>query len=481
MWIREAHVRVTLRQGASAPTPSPAGEGAQVLSLRERGLRGEAFLSRIGLMVVALLICLPPLQAQTPAPLLTLPSANAVASVGRAYALLPSGEVAVVNPSAFSVGVVNLRTRALSREIPLSFAPQRLLLMPERARIAVLSEGAPRLAVIDVATLTVAREIELDVPLLAGASAQGMAALSPSRVVVGLPDRLIEVDLLTGETVLAARLPSGGVLLAAWGSYRYRISERGEFEVIGVGGVRVTAPLPTGDRVHRVGVPALDARSGLLYVPLTLRAEGDPDLLPFDAQFSAVLAVIDLARPGVRDWIRLDVADGVWHLPSAALLNADRTRLLLVYAASSRLSVLDVRGGRRIITTTVGAHPIDVGFSADGQFAFTLNRVDGTLTLLDGRLFGAPESIPTTERTPQPVVSVGERWFYTAADPRIAWNHAMSCATCHAPRGVLTTYAARSDDELSAFLTAHIVNAQGGSGLNDVDLAALVAFLRSLP
>lgn len=443
--------------------------------------RGECRVPRWYLLVAALLICVPPLQAQTPAPLLTLPSANAVGSVGRAYAVLPSGEVAVVNPSASSVGVVNLRTRALSREIPLSFAPQRLLLMPERARIAVLSEGAPRLAVIDVATLTVTREIVLDVPLLAGASAQGMAALSPSRVVVGLPDRLIEVDLLTGETVLAARLPSSGVLLAAWGSYRYRINERGEFEVIGAGDVRVTAPLPTSERVHRVGVPALDVRGGLLYVPLTLRVEGDPDLLPFDAQFDAVLAVIDLARPGVRDWIRLDVADGVWHLPSAALLNADRTRLLITYAASNRLSVLDVRAGRRVITTPVGAHPLDVGFSTDGQFAFTVNSVDRTLTLLDGRLFGAPESLPTTEVAPQPVISVGERWFYTAADPRIAWNHTLSCHTCHTPRGVLASYAARSDDELSAFLTAHIVNAQGGSGLNEVDLAALVAFLRAQP
>lgn len=481
MWIKGAHVRVMLRQGASSPTPSPAGEGAQVPSLRERGLRGEAFLSRISLMMIVMLISVLPAQAQTPTPLLTLPSANAVASVGRAYAALPSGEVAVVNPSASSVGVINLRTRALSREIPLSFAPQRLLLMPERARIAVLSEGTPRLAVIDVATLTVAREIELDVPLLLGTSAQGIAALSPTRVVVGLPDRLIEVDLLTGETLLAARLPSSGVLLAAWGSYRYRISERAEFEVIGAGGVRVTSPLPTREQVRHVGVPALDARGGLLYVPLTLRAEGDPDRLPFDAQFSAVLAVIDLARPGVRDWIRLDVADGVWHLPSAALLNADRTRLLLTYAASSRLSVLDVRGGRRVITTNVGAYPIDVGFSADGQFAFTLNRVDRSLTLLDGRLFGAPESLPTTERPPQSVVSVGERWFYTASDARIAWNHTMSCATCHAPGGLLRSYADRSDDELSAFLTAHIVNAQGGSGLNEVDLAALVAFLRAQP
>ncbi|XWX02840.1 hypothetical protein VZO05_09990 [Aggregatilineales bacterium SYSU G02658] len=431
--------------------------------------------------MLLLLFFLPPLRAQTPAPLLTLPSANAVASVGRAYAVLPSGEVAVINPTALSVGVVNLRARALSREVALSFAPQRLLLLPERARIAVLSEGAPRLAVIDVATLTVTREIVIDVPLPVGASAHSMAALSPSRVVVGLPDRLVEVDLLTGETTSAARDLSEGVLLAAWGGYRYRLTQAGEFEVIGAGGVRVTAPLPTADRVHRVGVPALDARAGLLYVPLTLRAAGDPDRLPFDAQFDAVLVVVDLARPGVRSWIRLDMADGVWHLPSAALLNADRTRLLVTYAASNRLSVLDVRAGQRVVTTPVGAHPLDVGFSADGQFAFTVNRVDRSLTLLDGRLFGAPESIPTTERTPPPVVSVGERWFYTAADARIAWNHALSCYTCHAPRGVLGSYITRSDDDLSAFLRAHIVNAQGGSGLNDVDLAALVAFLRTLP
>ncbi len=431
--------------------------------------------------MLLLLFFLPPLRAQTPAPLLTLPSANAVASVGRAYAVLPSGEVAVINPTVLSVGVVNLRARALSREVALSFAPQRLLLLPERARIAVLSEGAPRLAVIDVATLTVTREIVIDVPLPVGASAHSMAALSPSRVVVGLPDRLVEVDLLTGETTSAARDLSEGVLLAAWGGYRYRLTQAGEFEVIGAGGVRVTAPLPTADRVHRVGVPALDARAGLLYVPLTLRAAGDPDRLPFDAQFDAVLVVVDLARPGVRSWIRLDMADGVWHLPSAALLNADRTRLLVTYAASNRLSVLDVRAGQRVVTTPVGAHPLDVGFSADGQFAFTVNRVDRSLTLLDGRLFGAPESIPTTERTPPPVVSVGERWFYTAADARIAWNHALSCYTCHAPRGVLGSYITRSDDDLSAFLRAHIVNAQGGSGLNDVDLAALVAFLRTLP
>ncbi len=433
-----------------------------------------------GLMVVMLGLLLP-LRAQTPTPWLALPSANAVASVGRAYAVLPSGEVAVVNPSANSIGVVNLRTRTLSREVALSFAPQRLLLLPERARIAVLSEGAPRLAVIDVATLTITREIEIDVPLPVGASAHGMAALSPSRVVIGLPDRLVEVDLLTGETLLAARDLNDGVLLAAWGGYRYRVTLAGEFEVIGAGGVRVTAPLPTADHVHRVGVPALDARGGLLYVPLTLRTAGDLDRLPFDAQFDAVLAVIDLARPGVRSWIHLDMADGVWHLPTAALLNADRTRLLVTYAASSRLSVLDVRAGQRVVTTPVGAHPLDVGFSADAQFVFTVNRVDRSLTLLDGRLFGAPESLPTTEHTPPPVVSVGERWFYTAADARIAWNHALSCSTCHAPRAVLGAYVTRSDDDLSAFLRAHIVNVQGGSGLNDVDLAALVAFLRALP
>jgi DNA-binding beta-propeller fold protein YncE len=420
-------------------------------------------------------------QAQTPTPLLVLPSANAVTSVARAYALLPSGELVVLNPSASSLSLVNLRTRALTREVALGFTPQRLLLMPERTRLAVLSDGAPRVAVLDVPTLTITRLIDLDAPLPSGTSAQGMAALSASRVVVGLPDRLVEVDLLTGETTPTVRALAPGVLLAAWGPYRYRITDQGIFEILGTGSARVTFPLPTDDRLHRVGTSALDARSGLLYVPLTLRPTADSELLPFDAQYSAVLMVVDLALPGVRRWIRLELADGGWHLPSSVVLNADRTRLLVTYAASNRLSVLDVRSGQRVATSRVGAHPIDAGFSADAQLAFTVNTVDVGLTLLDGRLFGAAESLPTTTQIPDPLVSVGARWFYTAEDPRIAWNHSLSCHTCHAPRGLLPVDVPQSNAELAAFLKVHIVNAQGGSGLSNVDLAALIAYLQSLP
>lgn len=438
------------------------------------------------------------INAQTsPEAVFVLPATTENAQTAQPFVVLPSGLVAVMNDWANSVGVVNLNERTLVAEVPLTDRPTSLAYVPSLKALVVSVQGSPVLTLIDAVSFELlANPFIVDVPADAVQAGVRLIGVRDSLLDLLIGSRLAVFDIGTRATIFGDTLPaSSAASVVLWGGLRYTVDQDGMIGLVaGTHFTRLpqTLSAATVTDLPQASLPALNPRDRELYVPLTQRPAGaDTSGVPFDQQTRALLLVVDLTTFTVRATLPLEVSDGPWHLPSAVALNTERTRLFITYAASNRLSVLDRRSQQRIATMETGANPSAVGFSRDNLIVFTVNTEDASLSLFETRLFGPLDTVRTTTVERPPELARGAWLFHSAADASVAWNNSLSCNTCHhaSPAddtalglaAISRVLADQSDDDLRAFLIEHIVNVQGGSGLNTVDTSALIAYLRSLP
>ncbi|MBX7207142.1 MAG: DUF1349 domain-containing protein [Verrucomicrobiaceae bacterium] len=107
---------------------------------------------------------------------------------------------------------------------------------------------------------------------------------------------------------------------------------------------------------------------------------------------------------------------------------------------SREIGVVDVWNKKEIKRFAAGRAPQGVAVSPDGRTVFVQNFMDRTITVHDvGMLIDGADTNPaltatlnciTTERL-APNVLLGKKHFYDSADPRIAFQQYISCASCH--------------------------------------------------
>jgi YVTN family beta-propeller protein len=127
-------------------------------------------------------------------------------------------------------------------------------------------------------------------------------------------------------------------------------------------------------------------------------------------------------------------------MPSAALFDPTGGYLFVALEASRAVGVVDASNREVIARFNVGRAPQGLALSPDGRTLFVHNFMDRSISVHDVSSYlsggtAAPTVIATlstitTERlTPQ--ILLGKQLFYDAADPRLALQEYISCASCH--------------------------------------------------
>lgn len=133
-------------------------------------------------------------------------------------------------------------------------------------------------------------------------------------------------------------------------------------------------------------------------------------------------------------------------LDNAGLATAVLFHPLGIYAfvaleTSREVAVVGTLLGTELFRFSVGRAPHGLALSADGMRLFVHNFMDRSLSVVDltpllvhGE-FNAPVNTTVntvTDETLEPTILLGKQLFYDAADPRLARDGYLSCASCHA-------------------------------------------------
>jgi DNA-binding beta-propeller fold protein YncE len=422
-------------------------------------------------------------SAQTP--IFDLPAADALTASGTSMVTLRSGALAVSSALEGRVSILNMAERRLIAEIDIEGSPVSLSLVPDGTLLLALDARSDDVVLIAVEDYTVRRRLKLFAGSTLGSLLHLVAVANDAVLVLG-ERGLVELNLASGEIRPVLRDLQNLTGIAVWGDFIWASATDGSLYLANrFGGLVSRLSLP--DSRFGAGSMAVNTRTGRLYAPYTY-FNPDPQT-PFDLAYVPYVAVVDLASFTFLPPLLLDVADTALHLPSAVRLTPDRARLLVTYQASARLGVIDLATQTRYNNVGTGAAPGALAFSRDASMVYVHNLADATISVFDTQFYTLADTLDVTT---QPVLNVQQRWglrlFYDAADPALAWNNSVSCNTCHSPApsadalSLAGIAAAVGENQTTAdfgrMLQPHLVNSQGGSGLNELQLAALVEFLR---
>lgn len=382
---------------------------------------------------------------------------------------LAGGRLWVVNPDNDSVSVFDTGTRARLAEIAVGAAP-RTLAVAANGLVWVTNKRAASLSVIDPASLSVVRTIALprgSAPYGVAASANGFAL-----VVLEGSGTVLKFDTTsfaqTGSLAVGAN--PRHVALAADGASAY-VSRfitppapgeatatpgngNGELLVLNTASLALTRTItlatsskPDFENQGRglpnyLGAAAISPDGTAAWVPSkqdNIQRGGARDGLPLNFQ-NTVRAISSrvLLASGSEDLPgRIDHDNA--SLASAAAFDPKGLYLFVALETSREVAVVDAHGKRELFRFGTGLAPQGLAVSADGQTLYVQNFMDRTVNVHDLRpLAGGQLSAPLQATLGTisvdklaPTVLRGKQLFYDAADPRLARDRYMSCASCH--------------------------------------------------
>lgn len=452
-------------------------------------------LPRLRVLWPVLLMCLLiPLSAQDQTALYVLPQSNIAAVTSTSLASLPNGRVAVSNPFADTVSLLDMVRNALVLEIPVGDEPRGVAVTPDNTRLLVANRGAGTLSVITLVDNTV----EVTYPV--GALPMSVIATNDTAyIALHGTNEIVALTLDTGEIAARIAVPAFPTGLALWGNLLYVTHfQSGTVSMIFLPTQQVVQTLSLGGGASLAASIEIDTRARVAYVP-HMRLNPAPET-PFDGRARPLVAVIDLATftllPDRR--LDLDLLDRPVSIPYAVKLDGNRTNLYIANAGSSDVTVINVADNVLTGFFETGVSPRGLALSRDGANVYTHNFIDQTVTITPTRFLRPFDTLPTTQQPPDAILQMGAQLFYTARDPRLSATGTLACGTCHfdgwsdgqAWRGLNTPSLFNLAPEppygwLGTWtdwgaLDEHIRQMQAGEGLgvDTVEASALVNYIR---
>jgi len=326
-------------------------------------------------------------------------SSAALLACGRPKATRYPGYCFVANHGARSIAVVDLSSFRLLRQIRLDAAPSAVLPHPRLARVLVLAADPATVYELDAVTLAVIRQTR------AGGRAAGMLpAGSDALWVLGRePAALVEIPLdslrphrriplpgspddfdISGQRAAVASRASGAVTLA---SLEHAAIERTvpvtrDTSIVRFQqrGAQVIAGSPS-DR----SVSMLDGASGALLVRLPMPVE------PRHFCFSADEGQLFISGPG-RDAVvivypyRTEIGETILagRAPAAMAVAGGNGAdyLLVTNPETNTVTALDIGTRRLAAVVNVGREPRHILVTPDRQYALVLNEGSGDLAVI---------------------------------------------------------------------------------------------------
>ena len=381
----------------------------------------------------------------------------------------------VANPDADSVAVINIDRAFRVAEIKVGKSPQSVLVRPD-GKVWVANRDSATISVIDAATLKVERTIALP----AASRPFGLALVAGGQVVVTLealgqamllgPDGAIYGAADVGPTPrhVTASAQKSKIYVSRFITAPLPGEETGKVAKVGPGGAPVggevrivtltgaverVVTLAPSDQVdteasgrgvpNYLGAAAITPDGASAWIPSkqdnvfrgVLRDRQD---LNFENSVRAIVSRIDLASGREDLASRIDVDNS--GVVSAVAVHPTGAYLFAALQTSREVAVLDPAGRREVFRFPVGRAPSSLVLSPDGRKLFVGNFMDRTVTIvsLDKLLLRGAKAVDVVaevstigrERLAANVL-LGKQIFYDAADPRVARDGYMSCASCH--------------------------------------------------
>lgn len=387
-------------------------------------------------------------ETQTPPP---------SASWGMPIAVSPlDGNVWVVNPDAGSVTVVDPIQQQKVAEIVVGQEPWSLVISPDGRTIYILDRAAGSLVTIDGLT----RQIESSLPL--GAE-PGQIGLTPdghhAYITLTTAAEVMVVD--TTQMAISALIPVA--------AHPYAIAISGEKVYVThlqafprVGGeearddgreskitvldaathtVQTEISLPPDNNGFPNLLTSLTIRGNQAWVPHVRAAPDFPRSLT-STVFAAV-SVLDLSSNQEDAAAHLPLNDqeifgSPVNNPVTAVPSPDGKTLYIVLAGSNLVEVVDISvpSQPQLVTfLAVGQNPRGLALSRDGRYAYVMNYLSRSLTILNLETLTSVAEIPVTAETLPADVLRGKILFNNATDPRLSQGSWISCASCHPDGG----------------------------------------------
>jgi YVTN family beta-propeller protein len=186
-------------------------------------------------------------------------------------------------------------------------------------------------------------------------------------------------------------------------------------------------------------------------------------------------------------------------MPFAVAFSPDGSRLYVVNSGSNDLSIIDLETALGVGHIELGDNPRGIVLTADGHRAYVLNTLSDDVSVLDLVSQKELSRVAVTESPLPPQVRRGKVLFFSSARAELARDQWVSCASCHLEAGhdgrtwpfddgprntpVILGLADSapfhwSGDRVDLFdFQKTIIDVQGGTGINEQEIADLAAFL----
>lgn len=375
----------------------------------------------------------------TPVPLLltpvatpdALPALPTLQDSQSSRALARHGERLVsANMDSDSVTVIDTTQRRILAEIAVGDDPRSVAITPDGRYVVVTLRGDNALAVVDLdaAALTAVYPV---CPMPYGVVTDGRRAY----VSCFASDQIAVVHLTTGETLYQVETPNAPAALALSGEWLLAthfytgqvtvLNVRRTPFTLGTVEVEVDGELAGSIVIDPTGSKAVipQTRTGLALVSLQYMQDWFP-----------VISVMDLVgMRGVRE-ARLTLSEGderAVSMPFDVAISADGRTLYTVLSGSDSVAVIDADTGRLETLIPVGVNPRAIVL--DGDRAYVLNALDGTLSIIDTAARTVQEVLQITELPLDPQLLRGKVLFHRADGMS---DGSISCATCHFDGGM---------------------------------------------
>ena len=360
-----------------------------------------------------------------------------------------------------SLLVVDAAARRVVDEIAAGRSPHDVAVSPDGRWLYVTNRMSDTLSVIDAAARKVVTELSVgDEPhgVHADASGKWIFVLNTLEDSVSVIDakKLTEEKRLTtspGPWSLALHADGKSLYLTSVrpSPLRFRDPPRSEMPVVDLGRAVVTHRLIVPEANMLQGVAGVPGRNVILFTLMRTK-----NLIPTTrlAQGWTITNGLGVAWPDGRvDQVLLDAPADYFPDPMDVAVSPDGRHALVTSGGSDRVAVVDV--GALLATLAaasehervevlpnhlgmssrfvakhiaVGSNPRGVAFSPDGRFAYVVNALDDSVTVIDADGFttiaeialGGPAEISEIRR--------GERLFHSA---NITFGRQFSCRSCH--------------------------------------------------
>ncbi len=360
-----------------------------------------------------------------------------VGTAPHSAALAPDGRIWVVNQQSASISVLSPTSLSVVQTLTLPRASQPfgIVMSPIGNQAFVTLEATGRILKLDAATGAVLGNAAVgDNPRHLALTAAGDRLLVSRFITPPLPGEGTAVV----RTTDASNAKVGGEVLmldpSTLGILRTVVlahSERPDTENQGRG-------FP-----NYLGAPAISPDGKSAWVPSKqdnilrgmLRNAVDLD---FQNTVRAVSSRIDMVTGDEDLGGRIDHDNS--SVASAAVYHPNGIYLFVALETSRQVAVIDAVGKRELFRFDVGLAPQGLVVAANGSQLYVSNFMDRSVSVIDlsplmtlGQIGAAPTVTLRTigiDKLPANVLR-GKQLFYDAADPRLARDSYMSCASCH--------------------------------------------------